>query len=307
MAEAARRVLVLLAVVWLLGAATEAAAQDIEPREFSNAPVGMNFLLVGFADTQGGASFDTALPIRNPQLETDSAVVGYVRALDIWGLSGKVDAIVPYSWLSGSASYAGETVHRAVAGFANPLLRVSVNLYGAPALDAKDFATYRQDLIVGASLQISAPLGQYDETRLVNIGTNRWFFKSSIGLSKAVGPWTLEATAAATFYTDNSSFYGGTTRSQDPLYAAQWHVIRTFRPGLWGSLDATYFAGGRTTVEGVLNNDLQRNWRAGATLSMALDKQNSLKFYASHGVSARTGNNYDLFGLAWQYRWGAGL
>jgi hypothetical protein len=33
----------------------------------------------------------------------------------------------------------------------------------------------------------------------------------------------------------------------------------------------------------------------------------SLKLFASTGVSARTNNNYDLFGIVVQYRWGAGL
>ena len=56
-----------------------------------------------------------------------------------------------------------------------------------------------------------------------------------------------------------------------------------------------------------LNNDLQRNWRFGATLAVPIDRQFSVKLYASSGVSARTGNNFDLIGAALQYRWGAGF
>ena len=192
-------------------------------------------------------------------------------------------------------------------GFARPAFRLSINLYGAPALTLKEFAAWEQDLIIGASLQVSPAWGQYDSSRLINIGSNRWSFKPEIGISKAVGPWTLEMQAAATFFTDNSDFYGGKTRSQDPLYSLQGHLIYGFRSGIWVSVDGTYFAGGRTTVDGVLNNDLQQNWRVGATLALPVDRANSIKFYASTGVSARTGNNFDLFGVAWQYRWGAGL
>ena len=133
-----------------------------------------------------------------------------------------------------------------VNGFANPLFRLSVNLYGAPALTLKEFADYQQDLIVGASLQISAPWSQYDSSRVVNIGTNRWSFKPEVGVSKAVGPWTLELSAAATLYTDNNDFFGGTKREQDPIYSFQGHAIYAFPRGAWGSLDATYFTGGRT-------------------------------------------------------------
>ena len=198
-------------------------------------------------------------------------------------------------------------MQRDVSGFADPTFRLSVNLYGAPALSLKEFAGYKQDLIVGASLLVSAPLGQYDDTKVVNLGTNRWSFKPEVGVSKALGRWTLEATAAVTLFTDNNDFFNGNTRSQDPLYSLQGHVIYSFRSGIWGSLDATYFTGGRTTLNGTLNNDLQQNWRVGGTLAFPVDAYNSIKLYASSGVSARTGNNYDLIGIAWQYRWGAGL
>lgn len=42
-------------------------------------------------------------------------------------------------------------------------------------------------------------------------------------------------------------------------------------------------------------------------MAVPVDIRNAVKFYASRGVSARTGNNFDLLGLAWQYRWGGGL
>ena len=296
-----------LTAVAHLAVASLVQAQEIEPRKYANAPVGVNFLITGYSYTQGGLETDPTLPVKNPELETNSGLLGFARALDVWGRSGKFDAVVPYTWLSGSAEYQGETAERTVDGFGDPLVRFSVNLYGSPALQLKDFAAYHQDLIVGAALQVSVPTGQYDDTRLVNIGTNRWFFKPSLGASKAVGPWVLEATAAATFYTDNTDFYGGNTRSQEPLYSMQAHVIRGFRPGLWASVDATFYTGGSTTVNGTAKNDLQRNWRLGATLAVPVNRHNSLKFFASDGVSARTGYTYQMFGIGWQYRWGGGL
>jgi len=284
-----------------------AQAQDIEPRAYSNAPVGVNFLIAGYAYTEGAVPFDASLPVKNAQLKTSNAVLAYARVLDLWGMSGKFDAIVPYTWLSGTAELRGETVERIVDGLADARFRLSVNLYGAPALTLNEFRNYEQDLIVGASLQVSVPSGQYDNNRVVNIGTNRWSFKPEVGISQAIGPWTLESQAAATFFTDNRDFFGGNTRSQDPVYSLQGHVIYGSRNGVWGSLDVTYFTGGRTTLNGVEGDDLQQNWRVGGTLAFPVDINNSVKLYASKGVSARTDNNYDLIGIAWQYRWGAGL
>jgi hypothetical protein len=247
------------------------------------------------------------VPITNANLTTSNAVLAYARVLDLWGKSGKFDVIVPVTRLSGTADYQGVPLERTVSGPGRPAFRLSMNLVGSPALRLREFAGWQQDLIVGASVQVSPPWGQYDPGKIVNIGTNRWSFKPEIGVSKAVGPWTLEVQAAATFFTDNDEFFGGTTRSQDPIYSLQGHVIYGFRSGKWVSVDGTYFAGGRSTIDETLNNDLQQNWRVGATLAVPVDRLNSIKFYASSGVSARTGNNYDGIGVAWQHRWGGGL
>jgi hypothetical protein len=298
---------IAVATALAVGALSSAQAQDIEPRAYSNAPIGVNFLIAGYAYTQGAVPFDASLPVKNAQLDTSNAVLAYARVFELWGKSGKFDAIVPYTWLSGTAEVAGQPFERNVTGFADPKFRLSVNLYGAPALTLQEFRDYEQDLIIGASLQVSAPSGQYDSSRVVNIGTNRWSFKPEVGISQAVGPWTFELQAAATFFTDNRDFFGGNSRSQDPIYSLQWHAIYGFRSGIWASLDATYFTGGRTTLNGTRSDDLQENWRVGGTLAFPVDLRNSIKFYASSGVAARTGNNFDLIGIAWQYRWGAGL
>jgi hypothetical protein len=296
-----------LAALLLFVFAPVSRAQDIEPRAYSNAPIGVNFLIAGVAATRGGLSFDPALPIESPSLRTANAVLGYARVIELWGQSAKVDVVVPYTWLSGDAIYAGAPVERVVDGPTDIAFRLNANLYGAPAMGLREFAAYEQDLIVGASLRVIAPAGQYDNARVVNIGGNRWSFKPELGVSKAVGPWTLELSAAAAIYTDNDDFNGGKTRSQDNIYTLQAHVIRSYSRGIWASLSGTWFAGGRTTIDGVRANDLQQNWRLGGTLSFPVDRWNSVKLYASSGVSDRTGNDFDLVGIAWQHRWGGGL
>jgi hypothetical protein len=300
-----------LAAIVIAGAvvlhAAGAHAQSIEPRFYSNSPVGVNFVIGGFAYTRGGAAFDPSLPITDPNLQTSSPVIAYARSFALGDKSAKFDFYVPYTWLSGSAIYQGDPVTRDVNGLADPLVRVSVNFYGAPALALPEFRAYQQDLILGASLQVSVPAGQYDPTKLVNIGSHRWFFKPELGASKALGRWTIEAKAAVTLFTTNHDFYNGNVRAQDPLYSTQLSAIYNFESGIWMSIDGTYFAGGRTTLNGERGTDLQQNWRAGTTVAIPVDLHNSIKLYGSRGVSARTGNSYDLLGVAWQYRWGGGL
>ena len=121
-------------------------------------------------------------------------------------------------------------------------------------------------------------------TKLVNLGTNRWAFKTDLGISKALGAWTLELVPSVTFYTDNTDLLEGHTRTQEPIYAVQAHVIYGFKSGVWVAVDGTYFAGGRTSRDGVPDDDRQSNSRAGVTVALPVDRSNSVKFYASTGV-----------------------
>lgn len=290
----------------LLQAWSTAQAQTIEPRAFSAAPVGVNFLIAGLAGTRGALSFDDAVPLTEAKFTSTGPILGYVRSLDLWGASGKFDVIVPYAGFSGSALYQGAPVERDVAGFADPMLRLSVILHGAPAMTAAEFRSYRQDWIVGASLQVSVPIGQYDPQRLINIGSHRWAVLPRIGISKMAGPWTVEMTGSAIFFTANNDFLGGSRLTRQPIFSAQGDLIYNFSSGVWASFDATFYTGGRTSLDGIPADNSQSNWRLGGTLVIPVSRRNSVKFYASTGISARTGNNFDALGIAWQYRWGGG-
>ncbi len=178
-----------------------------------------------------------------------------------------------------------------------------MNFAGASALSMEDFADYRQDLIIGATLLVSAPLGQYDASKLANIGTNRWSINAEVGFSQVWGAWTVEVAPSVTFFTDNKDFLNGGTVEQAALYAAQGHLIYGFRSGIWLALDGTVYTGASTTVNGVKADNEQSNSRLGFTVALPVDKQNSLKLYGSTGTSSRTGTDYDGLGIAWQYRW----
>jgi hypothetical protein len=291
----------------LMVMATAARSQSLEPRAYSNSPVGLNFLVAGYAHTEGKIAFDPTLPIVDAKFDAQTGVLAYARSLDVWGESAKFDVVLPVSSFTGNALVSGQSRQRDVSGFNDPRFRFSVNFYGAPALSVEEFAGYQQDVIVGASVQVSPPLGQYDDSKLINLGDNRWSFKPELGISKAWGPWIAEIAPNATFYTDNSDFNEGNRFAREALYAVEAHLIYTFTPGMWLSLDGTYFSGNRTSLNGVPADNRQENTRAGATFALPVDRSNSLKFYVSGGTSTRTGAYFNAVGLAWQYRWGGGF
>ena len=299
---------ILLAVIpGLIAASGPVHAQRIEPRAYINVPVGVNFLALGYVNSSGALIFDPALPVTDSDANVDMDVLGYLRTLDIAGQSAKAGVLLPYASLDADGYLDGNYVTREQTGLADPSFYLSLNLYGAPALSLQEFKGYQQDTIIGLTFRLTAPTGAYQTDKLINIGTNRWSFEPEIGISKALGPWTLEAAAAVIFYTDNDEFESDKTREQEPIYSTQFNLSYTFSNRIWASLGATYYTGGRTTIDGVERNDLQQNWRTGFTLALPIDRRNSIKLLAQSGVSTRTGTDYDTLGIFWQYRWGGGI
>src|SRR5262245_10807140 len=306
MTARSKRVLVAALVAAALATAVSAWAQDLEPRTYANAPVGLNFLLLGYAYSTGDVSFDESSPIKDGELTVHAAALAYARSFGLWDRAAKFDVVLPYAWLSGTATVAGQPVAREVDGLGDPRLRFSMLLYGAPALTLEEFRDYKQDFIVGFSVAVTVPLGQYDSSRLVNIGTHRWSVRPEIGFSKTLGPWTFELAPSVTFFTTNHDFFGGKTLERDPLFAAQAHVIYHTRIGIWAALDATYYTGGASTIDGDRGERLE-NVRVGGTLAIPVNRYNSVKLYGSVGAHSRIGGNFTTVGIAWQFRWGAGL
>lgn len=287
--------------------ASPATAQELEPRAYSNLPIGLNFLAVGYAKSQGSLSTDPSLPIEDADLTIHSGLLAYARSLDLWGMSGKFDVIVPYSKLDGSALVAGQSREREISGYGDPRFRLAINFYGAPALSMPEYRRYEPDLVIGASVQVSLPVGQYDPDKAVNLGSNRWSAKTDIGFSKAFAPVTLDLTAGITFFSDNDDYFGGQRLEQKPIYSAQANLSYEFAGNVWVALGFTYYEGGQTTTNGVTKDDKLGNSRTGLTLAVPIDRHYSIKFNVSTGISTRTGTGFDIAGVVLQYRWGAGL
>ena len=283
--------------------AAVAHAQEMEPRAYSPAPIGAQFVLIGYGHQSGDVLLDSSLPLQDVSVSLNVASVGYGRTFNLAGRQASAAVLYPYIWgtASGTLFEDRTTVRRSGSG--DLRLRFSTLLIGGAALKPKEFATRKPGLILGTSVSIIAPTGQYDPARLVNPGSNRWAFKPEIGISKPRGRWTMEVMGASWFFTANNDFFGGKRREQKPLASIQAHLIYTLRRRMWVSGNATFFTGGRTRVDGVLNEDRQSNTRIGATFSLPLSQRQSLKFAWAKGVTTRIGGDLNMFVVGWQYAW----
>lgn len=279
----------------LLALNANVQAQEIEARQYSNAPIGINFVTGGIAQA------------RSDSYRLTTEAINLTRIIDVFGQSGRISILLPYAQLSGSGGIGNQNMNATAEGLSDPVVKVSTNLYGAPALSLEEFKHYQQDLIIGASLAASIPWGKYNSEQMINVGANRSLIQPGIGASQAIGPWRLELAGMATIYTSNTNFLGGNTLSQNPMYSTEAHAIYYFQNTAWISADATYYTGGQSYVNGIPINGSQENWRFGSTLSYPIDKQNSIRLTGSKGVYSRTNTSYDALGISWQFRWGGGL
>lgn len=283
--------------------AQSASAQTLEPKLYANTPIGANALLIGYGRTQGAIPESPALELEDPNLKINSAFLVYGRSFDLAGHNAKFDIILFTSSLYGTADVAGVPASRDISGMGDTKVRFTYNLFGAPALSFQEFASYEQKTIVGVSIQATIPTGQYDSSKLINIGTNRWAIKPAIGISKRLGKFTLELGAEAEFYSENDDFFGGIKRKQDPIYSAQAHLLYSFSRAMWLAVGTTYYGGGEYSNNGVGTNEALANSRLGLTFAYPINKQHSIKVFGNAGINTRYGTDFDALSIAWQYIW----
>jgi hypothetical protein len=300
----ARAVVIAIGFSGLLLAAGSAASQDLEPRAYTAAPVGLSFLLVAAGHSTGAVLVDPSLPVEDVSARLNSLSVGGGTTVDFFSRTALIVALFPYVRADASGRVAETSSSVSRSGLADPRFKLSVNLLGGRALTAKEFVRAERPTILGVSLTAASPLGQYYPARLINLGSNRWAFKPEMGLSHQAGRWTIDGYAGVWLFTANNEFYtGASVRTQDPIVALQAHVSYTLKPRAWLAFDATWYSGGTTTIDGVSKADLQRNSRVGATVSFPLPRQQSLKIAGSAGTSTRVGAAFKTLLIAWQLSW----
>lgn len=295
--------LVCAAAVLALLMPVSASAQELEPGAYWPLPEGLNIFTVVNNFNWGDVAFDPSAPIDEARAKVNTTAFAFTRAFSIGGRSANAGVMVPVIGGHVEGLYLGEPAEVDRFGQGDPRFRLAMNLYGAPSMTPQEFASYRQRTIVGVSVTVAPPLGQYDPAKLINLGNNRWSFKPEVGLSRAYGQWVVELMGGVWLFTDNTDFLGGRTRSQDPIAAMQVHVTYRFNRGMWLAGDANYFAGGQTTIGGTRNFDLQRNSRIGATFSAALDRHQAIRLSVSRGAYTTIGADFNSVAVGYNYAW----
>ena len=161
-----------------------------------------------------------------------------------------------------------------------------------------------RNLKLGASFKIKAPLGKYDETKIINLGANRWGFQLKTAASyRIVKKIILELHLDSWLFTENSSFNNGNTLTQKPLFTTQLHMAYLFNPKFWVSGSIGQVAYGETSINGVEQENNQENSRYGFTASYKLNKLGSLKFSLTNGLYTASGANFTTALIGYSFVW----
>lgn len=180
--------LLLVAFTSVLG-----CTQDLAPRAYLITPVHTNAVTLTYSFFSGNVLCDGEIPITGATARTNVPGLSLTHSMHFLGRSANFTATLPY----GVGNFRGTVVGAETKAYRSGLLdsgfRLSVNVKGGPAMDVPEFLKWRQKTLVGVSLKVVPPSGQYDPTKLINYGANRWAFKPEIGLSRRWGHWVLDS------------------------------------------------------------------------------------------------------------------
>jgi len=299
----------LLILAGLFGAVVAPLrAQDLAPRAYVITPVNSNAITLTYSFYDGGLNFGGTIPVTGASGTYSVPVLSYYHAFGLFGRSANITASLPY----GVGNFSGEVLGNDKSIYRSGLLdlsaRISVNLIGGKAMLPQEFAKWKQKKLLGASLKIIAPTGQYDGTKLINWGINRWAFKPEIGYSGRKGHWLIDAYGGVWFYTTNSAFFSKPLpqpQTEEPIGSFEGHFSYDFpKDRMWASLDGNFWFGGVTALNGISNlATKQTSSRIGGTFSVPFTKHQSFKISYSDGTYIRFGGNYQNVSAAWQYSW----
>ncbi len=285
--------------------------QDLTPRAYVIVPIHSNAVVMTNSFFSGNLSFNGTVPITDATANVNVPILTLYHSFNFFGRSANVTASLPYGAGNFKGTVLGAETNAYRSGMFDSVFRMSVNLMGGPAMDVGKFIKYQQKTVLGVSLKVVAPTGQYDSRKLINLGANRWAFKPEIGYSKKKGHWIMDGYGGVWFFTRNPEFFSRNAyipyvqvQTQQPIMALEGHLSYDVKPRLWVSLDGNFWYGGKTSLNGVQNpSTLQRNSRLGGTGALPITRHQSLKVSYSRGTYIRFGGNFHNLNVAWQYSW----
>jgi hypothetical protein len=257
----------------LLGWTADAAAQ----RDYFISPRGTQSITVSGQLVGGNQSFDGYQHLRGSRTDQNVAVFQYSRAIALGDHRAGVLAVQPMGKVDGSVELSTGALGQSSSGMGDLQVGATYAIAGPPPMTREEYVQWRPGFAATIVMMMSAPTGDYEAAKLLNMGGNRWTFSPSVAMVQYVGKSlvdpdlvTLELKPGFTFFAPNDEPYGGGKTRQEPLFTLEAHATKGFAPGVWGSFGVYFKYGGRVHQADGTIGDPQNAYRLGAALSYAL-------------------------------------
>lgn len=225
-----------------------AHAIDVDHADFVPAPAGTTVGLIYAQHAERNALYANGQRTTGePRLASDVGIARLVHYMSVGGLTVAPQVLVPFGKLNAGRdiSALGET-----SGVGDIIL-------ASPVWVINDAST---QTYLGISPYLFLPTGSYSSGRALNLGENRWKANLQVGLAKGLGgKWSVDLTGDVMVHGKNDNFgAAGATLKQDPLYQGQAYLRYQLAPTATAFVGLSQTWGGKTRVNGVLNDDEAR-------------------------------------------------
>jgi len=276
-----------------------AHAQGDGARSYWKGLTGTTAIPVIYSSISGNANpFDPAHAVAaGANVDAALMLAGLVRAIAVSDRAATVSVLFPMGSISAQVNASGKTTTESAGGFGDPMLQFGVNLVGPKAMkNIPDVLRYEPGFSIDLIGTLAVPIGEYHNTQSLNIGQNRWYGRIGAPIVWQIGNWvpehrtTIEFLPAVWLFSPNNDLVGK-TMTNDALFQLEAHLTRNFSKGFWGSLDATWYTGGKSTIDGVAGSKLNN---AGLSFTAGYQINDNAQLTVGYGATINDNAPSDL-------------
>lgn len=267
------------------------AIAENDPRDSINAPDGTSIFLFYYRNYYGSDLYANGTKTSNNlDFNLDMAIFRYAHFVSLGDWTWSYDVLQPI----GDLDFTTYNTN----GLGDTNFATHIN---TPYLIQTDKMKY----MMSAGFYLSAPTGDYDNSKVVNLGTNRWSYKFEYTpLILQAGKLVLEFTGDVTFYTDNNDYGAASAELEtDPLFGLTTHLSYNLTDSFWIGASHYYYSGAENDVSGVNQNDQAKTQALRLTASFNVAPNVIMMLQYQTEIKKDNGVKQDYVGTRIAYIW----
>ena len=257
------------------------------PRSFPLMPKDVNLLMVYALSQSGNQLINPGQTIPDADIDANIGILQYTRTFSLFDHLSAAFVALPYAKVKGEVPLDATRVPVSASdtGLGSVIIGGMIGLVGLPALSGQEFVKHNPGFQLGLVGKLFLPTGSYDSTKVISVGSNRLAGQLILPMTYVIGSsmidpnlTTFEILPSVTIFNDNDDPSGGATKTgQDELFSLEAHITRSLNKDVWISFGGIYNYGGKTSTDGVWNNDKRESFSIGSSVNFVATSSTSVK------------------------------